>query len=44
MVFGGQWRAWGGDIYGNGDGEFDVKDSTGAKFYTRFYHGRWMRG
>jgi murein DD-endopeptidase MepM/ murein hydrolase activator NlpD len=33
-----------GDIYGNGDGQFDVKDSTGAKFYTRFYHGRWMRG
>jgi murein DD-endopeptidase MepM/ murein hydrolase activator NlpD len=33
-----------GDIYGNGDGQFDFKDSTGAKFYTRFYHGRWMRG
>ncbi|HEX8276297.1 MAG TPA: M23 family metallopeptidase [Longimicrobiaceae bacterium] len=33
-----------GDVYGNGDGQFDVKDSTGAKFYTRFYHGRWMRG
>ena len=33
-----------GDIYGNGDGQFDLKDSTGAKFYTRFYHGRWMRG
>lgn len=33
-----------GDIYGNGDGQFDVKDSAGAKFYTRFYHGRWMRG
>jgi murein DD-endopeptidase MepM/ murein hydrolase activator NlpD len=33
-----------GDIYGNGDGQFDVKDSTGAKFYNRFYHGRWMRG
>ncbi|CAA9313669.1 MAG: hypothetical protein AVDCRST_MAG89-1287 [uncultured Gemmatimonadetes bacterium] len=33
-----------GDIYGNGDGQYDVKDSTGAKFYTRFYHGRWMRG
>jgi murein DD-endopeptidase MepM/ murein hydrolase activator NlpD len=33
-----------GDIYGNGDGQFDVKDSTGARFYTRFYHGRWMRG
>lgn len=33
-----------GDIYGNGDGQFDVKDGTGAKFYTRFYHGRWMRG
>lgn len=33
-----------GDIYGYGDGQFDVKDSTGAKFYTRFYHGRWMRG
>lgn len=33
-----------GDIYGNGDGQFDVKDSSGAKFYTRFYHGRWMRG
>jgi murein DD-endopeptidase MepM/ murein hydrolase activator NlpD len=34
----------GGDIYGNGDGQWDVKDSTGARFYTRFYHGRWMRG
>jgi len=33
-----------GDSAGNGDGQFDVKDSTGAKFYTRFYHGRWMRG
>jgi murein DD-endopeptidase MepM/ murein hydrolase activator NlpD len=33
-----------GDIYGNGDGQFDLKDSSGAKFYTRFYHGRWMRG
>ncbi len=33
-----------GDIYGNGDGQFDVKDVSGAKFYTRFYHGRWMRG
>ena len=33
-----------GDIYGNGDGQYDVKDSSGAKFYTRFYHGRWMRG
>ena len=34
-----------GDIYGNGDGQFDYKDSsTGAKYYTRFYHGRWMRG
>ena len=33
-----------GDSRGNGDGEFDVKDSSGAKFYTRFYHGRWMRG
>jgi murein DD-endopeptidase MepM/ murein hydrolase activator NlpD len=33
-----------GDSYGNGDGQFDLKDSTGAKFYTRFYHGRWMRG
>ncbi len=33
-----------GDIRGNGDGQFDVKDGTGAKFYTRFYHGRWMRG
>lgn len=33
-----------GDAKGNGDGQFDVKDSTGAKFYTRFYHGRWMRG
>ncbi|HEU4561076.1 MAG TPA: M23 family metallopeptidase [Longimicrobium sp.] len=33
-----------GDIYGNGDGQFVFKDSTGAKFYTRFYHGRWMRG
>jgi murein DD-endopeptidase MepM/ murein hydrolase activator NlpD len=33
-----------GDANGNGDGQFDVKDSTGAKFYTRFYHGRWMRG
>jgi len=33
-----------GDIYGNGDGQFDFKDSSGAKFYTRFYHGRWMRG
>jgi murein DD-endopeptidase MepM/ murein hydrolase activator NlpD len=33
-----------GDAAGNGDGQFDVKDSSGAKFYTRFYHGRWMRG
>jgi murein DD-endopeptidase MepM/ murein hydrolase activator NlpD len=33
-----------GDANGNGDGQFDLKDSTGAKFYTRFYHGRWMRG
>jgi murein DD-endopeptidase MepM/ murein hydrolase activator NlpD len=33
-----------GDSRGNGDGQFDVKDSSGAKFYTRFYHGRWMRG
>jgi murein DD-endopeptidase MepM/ murein hydrolase activator NlpD len=33
-----------GDANGNGDGQFDYKDSTGAKFYTRFYHGRWMRG
>ncbi|HEX2091124.1 MAG TPA: M23 family metallopeptidase [Longimicrobiaceae bacterium] len=33
-----------GDVYGNGDGQYDYKDSTGAKFYTRFYHGRWMRG
>lgn len=33
-----------GDIYGNGDGQFDLKDGSGAKFYTRFYHGRWMRG
>jgi murein DD-endopeptidase MepM/ murein hydrolase activator NlpD len=33
-----------GDSRGNGDGQYDVKDSTGAKFYTRFYHGRWMRG
>jgi murein DD-endopeptidase MepM/ murein hydrolase activator NlpD len=33
-----------GDARGNGDGQFDVKDSSGAKFYTRFYHGRWMRG
>ncbi|REG23715.1 peptidase M23-like protein [Archangium gephyra] len=33
-----------GDAAGNGDGQFDVKDSTGARFYTRFYHGRWMRG
>jgi murein DD-endopeptidase MepM/ murein hydrolase activator NlpD len=34
-----------GDVYGNGDGQFDYKDtSTGAKYYTRFYHGRWMRG
>ena len=34
-----------GDIYGNGDGQYDVKNSTtGAKYYTRFYHGRWMRG
>lgn len=33
-----------GDSKGNGDGQFDVKDSSGAKFYTRFYHGRWMRG
>ena len=33
-----------GDSAGNGDGQFDVKDSSGAKFYTRFYHGRWMRG
>ncbi len=33
-----------GDAKGNGDGQFDLKDSSGAKFYTRFYHGRWMRG
>lgn len=33
-----------GDIYGNGDGQYDYKDSNGHKFYTRFYHGRWMRG
>jgi murein DD-endopeptidase MepM/ murein hydrolase activator NlpD len=33
-----------GDSRGNGDGQFDVKDASGAKFYTRFYHGRWMRG
>lgn len=33
-----------GDIYGNGDGQWDYKDSSGAKYYTRFYHGRWMRG
>ncbi|HEX7240533.1 MAG TPA: M23 family metallopeptidase [Longimicrobiaceae bacterium] len=33
-----------GDAQGEGDGQFDFKDSTGAKFYTRFYHGRWMRG
>jgi murein DD-endopeptidase MepM/ murein hydrolase activator NlpD len=33
-----------GDANGNGDGQFDLKDSSGAKFYTRFYHGRWMRG
>jgi murein DD-endopeptidase MepM/ murein hydrolase activator NlpD len=33
-----------GDSKGNGDGQFDLKDSSGAKFYTRFYHGRWMRG
>ena len=33
-----------GDIYGNGDGQFDFKDANGAKYYTRFYHGRWMRG
>lgn len=33
-----------GDIYGNGDGQYDYVDGSGAKFYTRFYHGRWMRG
>lgn len=33
-----------GDVQGEGDGQYDYKDSTGAKFYTRFYHGRWMRG
>lgn len=33
-----------GDTHGNGDGQFDYKDSNGAKYYTRFYHGRWMRG
>jgi murein DD-endopeptidase MepM/ murein hydrolase activator NlpD len=33
-----------GDANGNGDGQFDYKDSTGAKFYRRFYHGRWMKG
>jgi murein DD-endopeptidase MepM/ murein hydrolase activator NlpD len=33
-----------GDRQGEGDGQFDRKDSTGAKFYERFYHGRWMRG
>jgi murein DD-endopeptidase MepM/ murein hydrolase activator NlpD len=34
-----------GDANGNGDGQFDYKDSTtGAKYYTRFYHGRWMKG
>ena len=33
-----------GDIYGNGDGQFDYKDANGAKFYRRFYKNRWMRG
>jgi murein DD-endopeptidase MepM/ murein hydrolase activator NlpD len=33
-----------GDANGNGDGQWDLKDASGAKFYTRFYHGRWMRG
>jgi hypothetical protein len=32
-----------GDAQGEGDGQFDLKDSTGAKYYTRFYYGRWMR-
>ncbi len=33
-----------GDIYGNGDGQYDGVTSSGAKYYNRFYHGRWMRG
>lgn len=34
-----------GDANGNSDGQFDYKDSTtGAKYYRRFYHGRWMKG
>jgi hypothetical protein len=33
-----------GDTNGNGDGQWDYKDSNGAKYYRRFYHGRWMRG
>ncbi|CAA9426794.1 MAG: hypothetical protein AVDCRST_MAG74-3393 [uncultured Pyrinomonadaceae bacterium] len=28
---------------GYGDGQFDLKLSDGTKYYTRFYHGRWMR-
>jgi hypothetical protein len=33
-----------GDTNGNGDGQFDYRDANGAKYYTRFYWGRWMRG
>jgi murein DD-endopeptidase MepM/ murein hydrolase activator NlpD len=28
---------------GYADGQYDVKYSDGTKYYTRFYHGRWMR-
>jgi hypothetical protein len=28
---------------GYADGQYDVINANGAKFYTRFYHGRWMR-
>jgi len=33
-----------GDANGNGDGQYDGVNSSGWKFYNRFYHGRWMRG
>jgi len=32
-----------GDARGNGDGQYDYY-YNGIKYYTRFYHGRWMRG
>lgn len=32
-----------GDANGNGDGQYDYY-YDGIRYYTRFYHGRWMRG